>query len=439
MRVKCSLVSMLIKPHDIPVKDISDDPLLLALLAAPSRYGRFPDPNPVQAWSPPKDPDKLYLPYLPGLDLQIHRHVPPASLVDSQEKNALQPRPLLTEEDLKSVRQSQAVFANPPLETDPPASSETAQLMITASIAIGARRGAQVVGCTIYPQADGEASVPFQAAAKIYDPLYYKFSNDSHPEDNTYEADKEYSTEAGAYEHLSRAGQTGGFAPEYYGSWTFRLPITIDGKAQTRPVRLILMERLHGTTIINTRINHPETGLNAFHYPEEYRLEVLARAMEGDVRLMQTGIANKFGAFNIMLVSKESDPSAQELETVGGLVLPRIVLLDYSNAKMTTNTPPEQVFTRPSLPENPLSIFFNFGLFIRFWGWTPSEWNRTSEDAWLLERFNGEEERQRYLPIDDDTARELSLDGHAAVEEGHGGPEASLASSNIIVPQRPGT
>ena len=40
------------------------------------------DTVPLQLWSPPQDPDKPRLPYLPGLALQIDRHVPPWSLED---------------------------------------------------------------------------------------------------------------------------------------------------------------------------------------------------------------------------------------------------------------------------------------------------------------------------------------------------------------------
>lgn len=103
---------------------------------------------PRQLWSPPQDPDKPRLPYLPGLALQIDRHVPPGPSEDTGKGSGLKPQ--LSPEYLESLPQSEIVMANPPIETAPPANPERAQLVITTPIAIGASRGAQVVGCTIF-------------------------------------------------------------------------------------------------------------------------------------------------------------------------------------------------------------------------------------------------------------------------------------------------
>lgn len=61
------------------------------------------------------------------------------------------------------------------METAPSTNPGRAKLVVSTPIAIGASRGAQVVGCIIHPQPDkdGKVSQPFQATAKIYDPLYY--------------------------------------------------------------------------------------------------------------------------------------------------------------------------------------------------------------------------------------------------------------------------
>ncbi|ROV88541.1 hypothetical protein VMCG_10367 [Cytospora schulzeri] len=202
------------------------------------------------------------------------RHVPPLRLVTS---TAFGPRPLLEDQYLYNVTQSELVVAHPALETAPPVQPEIAQLTITAPITIGCGRVAQVVACTVVPQGEGDSRMPFKAAAKIYDPLYYRFSLSlaNSPRDTTWEADGVYSREAAAYEHLERAGQTGSFAPKYYGSWTFSLPIASGGGSRSRPIHLVLIEHLNGTTIRNTFIhNNPSlrAGKDAFHYPEEYRL-----------------------------------------------------------------------------------------------------------------------------------------------------------------------
>ncbi|KAH8759453.1 hypothetical protein F5883DRAFT_352779, partial [Diaporthe sp. PMI_573] len=351
----------------------------------------------LRLWSPPQDPDKPRLPYLPGLALQIDRHVPPGS----SEDRGPAPKPHLSQEYLESLPQSEIITANPPIETAPPANPERARLEVTTPIAIGASRGAQVVGCTIFPQPDNNGKdvvQPFQAAAKIYDPLYYNFKLEGarHARDVVFEADNDYSNETRAYEHLLMVNQTGSFAPAYYGSWTFSLPISIRGRRQTRSVRLILIERLHGTTIAETRVkNHPEPsmGLDSFHYPEEFRLEVLARALEGFATQQQTGLDQRdFAGSNVLLAQDEfdsSNPPSTET-TCGGLPLPRVVLIDYNHARInlksrgSSRTHPHPL----PLPENPASISLRSYIYEGFSGWVPREWeDEKFEREWLAQRF----------------------------------------------------
>lgn len=367
--------------------------------------------TPLQLWSPPEDPDKPRLPYLPGLALQIGRHVPPGS---SKDKGPA-PKPHFSDEYLESLPQSELVIHHPPMETAPPANPERAQLVVTTPIAIGASRGAQVVGCTIYPQSNnnGKVSQPFQATAKIYDPLYYNFKLElaHHARDVIFDAENDYSTEARAYEHLESAKETGSFAPAYYGSWTFCLPISINGKSRTRSVRMILIERLHGTTIEDTRVkNSPESsmGLDSFHYPEQFRLEVLARAMDGFARLLQIGLdQGDFAGRNVLLVPTDSDPFASATDKSGGLLLPRIVLIDYNHARIT---PLGSISTQPPLPENPVSLSLRTDIYGAFAGWAPREWeNEKFEREWLLQRFYHNGQSQLYLPLDEWDSKRLGL------------------------------
>lgn len=79
--------------------------------------------------------------------------------------------------------------------------AETAQLVITAPIAIGAARGAQLVACTVtlcHVHGSPETPKPFQAVAKIFDPLYCKsiMGLAACPRDCVFEADQDYKTEA---------------------------------------------------------------------------------------------------------------------------------------------------------------------------------------------------------------------------------------------------
>lgn len=350
---------------------------------------------PLPLWSPPEDPDKPSLPYIPGLALGIDRHVPPPPFIESLRKD-LAPRPSPSEDYLRSVPQSKAVVEFPPIDTGAPAGPEMARLLVTTPVCVGEVRGAQIISCTVHPHP--RHGRPYQATAKIYDPLYYNFkAHLSHqPEDVMYNADLDYSNEAAAYEQLRKTGQAGSSAPAYYGSWSFSLPITVDNKPCNRPVRLILMEELNGRTIRDTRIrNDPNirTG-DSFHYPEEYRLEILARAMDAFVRQLQFGVdQSDFTGRNVLLVQDNSNGS-QEMETSGGLPLPRVVLIDYNNATINQGTP------HRSLPENPISIFWNVYLWEDFGGWAPNEWqDGKSHRKWLLQRFNGHGQRQLYLPV----------------------------------------
>lgn len=118
------------------------------------------------------------------------------------------------------MSQTKHVVTHPSLETPPPTKLRTARLIVTRSLAIGNARGAQILLCSITPCGEDENAAPFEAVAKIYDPLYYSFSWDigNYPCDVVCKADEDYAQEVAAYECLTRAGQTGSFAPAYFGS-----------------------------------------------------------------------------------------------------------------------------------------------------------------------------------------------------------------------------
>lgn len=302
--------------------------------------------------------------------------------------------------------QSELVVDNPPLDTLPllPSQAETARLTIQTLISVGCHRGAQIFACSVTPH-KGE---PFQAVAKIYDALYYRFS-DSYadaPRDVVAEADGDYSREAAAYEYLQATGQTGSFAPAYYGSWTFGLPITSRGRAYIRPVRLILIERFDGPSTQDTFIyNGPiNNGKDAFHYPLEYRLEILALAMDGYVRQQHSGIEQwDFAGRNVMLVPRtpSTEPAAV---AVAGISLPRVVLVDYNTAVVFQLTDKGKVpvmdWPRPC---NPMFYFWDLHM-IDFEGWVPHEWHDNPKfmQEWLQSRFGTEETRKLYAAVEEE-------------------------------------
>lgn len=157
---------------------------------------------------------------------------------------------------------------------------------------------------------------------------------------------------------------------------------------------MILIESLNGVNIQDTRVqNSPNRneGTDSFHYPEEYRLEVLARAMDGYVKQLKTGLEQgDFAGRNVVLVA-----NSLEENKAGGLTLPRVVLVDYNTAKVVEM--PRDAAS--SLPANPAAVFWNEYLWHDFGGWVPNEWQDWKlQQDWLLQRFNGDDHRHHYYP-----------------------------------------
>lgn len=163
---------------------------------------------------------------------------------------------------------------------------------------------------------------------------------------------------------------------------------------------MILIERLDGTTIRNMRIrNNPELDENkdAFHYPEDYRLEVLAIAMDHYVRMLHSGLdQGDFASRNIVLVANTKPPA--EVPVVPGLPLPRIVLIDYNISVIYSLTArSNHPHSSLPLPVNSMRPWWGAPLY-DFTGWVPHEWHETPslKRKWLKQRFGGEEQRKLY-------------------------------------------
>ncbi|KAH8742735.1 hypothetical protein F5883DRAFT_595330 [Diaporthe sp. PMI_573] len=376
----------------------------LLRLFGPNRPPRVP-PRP---WSPPEDPDRPSLPYMPGFQAHIQSHVAPAPF-GSERLYGSWPREQVSSAELQTLTQSALVVSHPPMEatttpSDTEVPSEMAQLTITSHIRVGCGSGAQVVVCTVAK--DGEP--PFQAVAKIYDALYYRFSHSVAmlPRDVTAEADKDYAAEAAAYKQLS-AGRAGQVTPAYYGSWTFNLPILSGG--QIRPVRLVLIEHLQGSNLKGLQIQniaHIRASRDAFHLPEEYRLEVLAHAMDAYVRILHCGVdQNDFADRNVLICSKDTGITTDT--TNSGI--PRVVLVDYNTAIVSSCTlDGRRAEESSALPVNPMQWFWKQAIGGDFLGWVPPEWEavRKPMQEWLVQRFGSEEQRALYEPV----TEELKVD-----------------------------
>jgi hypothetical protein len=362
-------------------------------------------------WSPPEDPERPALPYASALTVTITEHVPPRPFGLPSVYPLIEPPYDTSDEHLKTLTQTRLVVTCPPVEANrdtdgavakmkkPPAS---ATLKIDGPIAVKDGRGPQVVVCTITPQ--DRHSKPFQAAAKIFDPLYYSFQNENAPHRpvaTTLKADSDYSIEAAAYAHLQKTGQTAAFAPEYYGSWTFALPICHRGTQHERQVRLVLVEYIDGVCMRDLCC-YQESPPLALGFSEEHRLDVLADILDGAARMDHSGMNQRdLVPRNIML---KLEPEAEDERP---RLVQRAVLIDYNISVVYHLSPEEWKYHEVTeLPVNPMELFWNVSL-DDFGHWVPQDWqcNERAQQEWLMGRFGGLN-ALAYAPV----SRELRLD-----------------------------
>ncbi|KAK3942777.1 hypothetical protein QBC46DRAFT_67207 [Diplogelasinospora grovesii] len=343
-------------------------------------------------WRPPADPDKPVCPYRRNFTVDIKSHTPAAPFGGRDYGSGT--RAVVPPQTLQSIKQTELVIRNPPLRTADPPAPRILKLSITEELAVVDGRGAQLAVCTIAPKVAGQAT--FQAVAKIYDPLYYSFPNKdvpSAPCDVTRDADIDYSREAAAYEHLQRIGQAGLFAPKYFGSWTFTIPIQIGETTQQRSVRLVLIENLPGPSIRELCLTS-----RAATFDEAYRLEILARVLDGNAKLLLKGINQRdLASRNVILVHPPNIQPAAQQQT-----FPRVVLIDYNISIIYEQTRRKiSPFNGATLPPNPVELYWNnTQILMQFRGWIPAEWedNPRLYQEWLSNRFGGKN-MASYAPL----------------------------------------
>ncbi|KAL2144116.1 hypothetical protein VTI28DRAFT_9570 [Corynascus sepedonium] len=345
----------------------------------------------LQPWRPPADPDKPPCPYRRGFIVDIKNHVPPAPFGGQDYGRG--PRATVSEHDLRSLKQTELVMANPPLETADPLIRRVHTLSVTREIAVVDGRDAQLALCTIKPK-DPAGHAAFQADFPSVPCAIARF------------ADQDYSCEAAAYEHLQAVGQAGSFAPKYFGSWTFTLGLRI-GKTtppQSRQVRLILIEYVPGKSIRELCAGPAPAAAT---FDEAYRLEVLARILDADANLRFKGLYQKdLAARNVIL---HADPNSQGQKAVQPSTIPRVVLIDYNLAIIYARTIYKiGPYDGTALLPNPMRTHWNDSL-QEFDGWIPVTWetNPRLRQEWLKKRFGGDN-LVRYAPL----KKELEFDGY---------------------------
>ena len=353
--------------------------------------------------TPTSDPDKPASPYLPGFEVDISTHTAPPAF-GGGGVYPMGSYSWSTDEWLHSVTQTTHVLTHPPIETPTPAQQNTARLVVTKSLAIGNARGAQILLCSITPYKEGAKA--FEAVAKIYDPLYYPPFSDigSHPSDVVGQADADYSKEVAAYKCLSKAGQTGSFAPAFYGSWTFSLPTSYKQEISQRNIRLILIEYISGVCMKDLFVKNGPNQIDATHLSKEYRLYVLSVLLDGVAKQHHAGVDQRDLAPRNVIITPP--PNLMEKHPQ------RVVLVDYNISTVWEKTKygklPAQL---AKLPPNPMKRFWTTSL-SDLDGWAPPELcsNRRLRQEWLRREFGGEkkvlyepfeEELEMYEPQED--------------------------------------
>lgn len=182
--------------------------------------------------------------------------------------------------------------------------------------------------------------------------------------------------------------------------------MTVRGIETSRSVRIILIEQLDGMCMQDMMVRNdpdPEEPDDAFHYPEDYRLEVLAMAMHAYVQMLHSGLDQQdFASRNVMLVA--STQSSGQVPVISGLPLPRVVLVDYNWSVVYDlvddgrhSQRRDYFHARGPNPINPIQLWWGLPM-NNFVGWVPHEWHHTPDlkREWLKKRFAGTEQRKIY-------------------------------------------
>lgn len=324
-------------------------------------------PEQTRPWNPPSEPLRPKNPYTKGLSLTIHRHeaCPPFGQ-DYAIYTDLRDRVL--EKDLRRKTLVDLCLENPPMEgqTD---YEDSRILEIVDELRVKSDGGAQLVVCHL--DDDDQDYI-----AKVYDPLYYGFSDTMWPDlprDVTFESDMDYCREVAAYEEMDEwVGGTD--VPKFHGSWTFQVPLSLPTGPRMRDVRMILIERVPGKSMLD---------FNQDKLPESERLETLARMSELISRISFIGVHHHdISQRNIMVCDGE------EAGKVG-----RIVLIDFNMSTVERlDNFEEQYGPRepgPDKPQNPLDRWWGGGWYGGFWEWLPERWEKRLRplQEWMYERW----------------------------------------------------
>jgi hypothetical protein len=215
--------------------------------------------------------------------------------------------------------------------------------------------------------------------AKIYDPLFYKFPGDrwSNVTDST---DRDYITEAAAYSELLGTSIQGSIMPMYHGSWTLSVPLQTDREKQFREVRLILMEYVHGKSMLD---------VDPLTLDERERENIMTKLIEADINLRFSGVRHDdLEPRNVMLAIPDAPTQFSDQSF-------RLCIIDFAYCALLKGH--DRVGPHP-LVRNPLHYWAGDMRYTGM-GWLPPEGKAIE---WMRETWGNGGKEGKYVVVEKD-------------------------------------
>jgi hypothetical protein len=222
--------------------------------------------------------------------------------------------------------------------------------------------------------------------AKIFDPLHYGFYEcaDDIKIDVAAAADRDYTVEANAYSAMIKSGIQGDTMPTYYGSWTFEVGTVVGGQEYTREVRMILVENIVGTCMVD---------IDTYCLTDEQKENILHKILEAEIDLRIAGLHHfDFEPRNIMVI-----PSSQFELAEGSLYHStpfegpelRICIIDFAMATILKKSVPEK-------RRNPLFRWAGYQ------PWSENDWCSDDQEEvadWMWSLWGNGAKAEKYVPV----------------------------------------
>lgn len=307
-------------------------------------------------------------PYTTGSRFTVWRHTPPAPF--GHDYNT--PLPAL-HPDPRRVLQQELCYSRCPREGEIHF-EDSQELAITSIIRTGAGLGPQLV------------TVNDKMVAKIYDPMCY---NPNEKLDAVWRADKAYSCEAAAYQHLQQSAGVQDIIPAFHGTWAFKIDTSLvrEGRCivYKRPVRLILIAHLK------------EQCMGSMDVPslsELTRSHIVKLCLESEIRILHAGVNHgDCCPRNIMVLGDINHTAEIRVKLIDFDIS---TVFDHPNYENPEYVKSQKDFTLKWDPKLTSPIMRYYGQMVNFSfpGWCPG--GLCGAERWLWQNYSQDD---RYIPV----------------------------------------